>query len=286
MRLATIRKDGLEQAAVQTARGIVTLEELNRSAGRSWPTGMLELIESGALADVRAWLAEGGQSILAGMPALAPGSYERAPLYRRPRKIWGIGFNYVQDAEELKTVDPAEEPVGFMKPDTSLIGPGEPIRLPADAGRINAEAELAIVIGRTCRNVSEAEASRYVAGFAATLDMTAADIHARNPRFLTRAKSFDTFFSLGSELVTPDELENVLDLTVHTALNGEVKHTNKVFNMRYRPWFAVAFHSRFMTLLPGDILMTGTPGAVQIRDGDTAECRIDGFEPLANPVRA
>ena len=133
-------------------------------------------------------------------------------------------------------------------------------------------------------DISEDEAPGYVAGFAAALDMTAADIHARNPRYLTRAKAFDTFFSFGSELVTPDELADPLDLEVCTALNGAVAHRNRVFNMRYRPWFAVAFHSRYMTLLPGDILLTGTPGAVDLRDGDEAECRIAGFRPLRNPV--
>jgi 2-keto-4-pentenoate hydratase/2-oxohepta-3-ene-1,7-dioic acid hydratase in catechol pathway len=280
----SIRVEGIEQAGIQATHGIVPIDAINRAEGKRWPTTMLELIETGVLDEIREWLVGRGER-LASLPAIALDCVERAPLYRHPRKIWGIGFNYVQNAEELESVDPTEEPVGFMKPDTSLIGSGEPILLPSGIGNITAEAELAIVIGKACRNVSEEEAAQYVAGLTTALDMTEADVHARNPRFLTRAKSYDTFFSFGSELVTLDEIPNVLDLEVRTVLNGEVKHTNTVFNMRYRPWYAVAFHSRYMTLLPGDILLTGTPGPVQIREGDTAECRIGGFTALCNPVQ-
>ncbi|MGF7047860.1 2-keto-4-pentenoate hydratase/2-oxohepta-3-ene-1,7-dioic acid hydratase in catechol pathway [Paenibacillus sp. DS2015] len=285
MRLVSIRHQGVEQAGILTTRGIVTFAALNEAEGRNWPTQMLALIESGSLDAVRGWLEDGGEERLSSMPTVSVDHAERLPLYRRPRKIWGIGFNYAKNAEELKTIDLTEEPVGFMKPDTSLIGPGEPICLPDCIGPINAEAELAIVIGAVCKHVSEEDAPRFVAGFTTALDMTAADIHARNPRFLARAKSFDTFFSFGSELVTPDEIANVLDLKVSTILNGEIRHTNTVFNMRYRPWFAVAYHSQFMTLLPGDILLTGTPGSVHIRSGDTVECHIDGFTKLSNPVQ-
>ncbi|XID91206.1 fumarylacetoacetate hydrolase family protein [Paenibacillaceae bacterium WGS1546] len=283
MRLWSVRKDGVEQAGIGTDRGIVPIETVNRITGARWPITMLELLESGEYEAIRQWLSEEDRE-LDSLPAIAPERVEAAPLLRRPRKIWGIGFNYAADAAELAAADPSEEPVGFLKPDTSLIGPGEPIRLPSGEGWFTAEAELAIVIGKACRDVSEEEAPRYVAGFAAALDMTAADVHARNPRFLTRAKSCDTFFSLGPELVSPDEIPDVSDLRVGTALNGQAIHENVVRNMRYRPWYAVAFHSRFMTLLPGDILLTGTPGPVRIREGDTAECRIAGFASLKNPV--
>ncbi|CAM4037923.1 fumarylacetoacetate hydrolase family protein [Paenibacillus alkaliterrae] len=90
---------------------------------------------------------------------------------------------------------------------------------------------------------------------------------------------------LGPQFVTKDEFPDPLAIQVETAINGEAAHRNTVFNMRFRPYFAVAFHSQVMTLLPGDIILTGTPGAVVIRDGDIVECRIDGFEPLLNPVR-
>lgn len=98
------------------------------------------------------------------------------------------------------------------------------------------------------------------------------------------SKSFDTFLSFGPQLVTPDEIENVLDLRVATVINGKLHAQNVVSNMIFHPDYLVSFHSRVMTLLPGDIILTCTPGAVQINDGDTIECRIDEFASLVNRV--
>jgi 2-keto-4-pentenoate hydratase/2-oxohepta-3-ene-1,7-dioic acid hydratase in catechol pathway len=156
--------------------------------------------------------------------------------------------------------------------------------LPAQSERVTAEAELALVIGREARDVPEEDAPSVVAGFTTVLDMTAEDILRKNPRYLTRAKSFDTFFSFGPELMTPDEIAGVEALEVSTVLNGEVRRINTVSNMTFSPWWLVSFHSKVMTLLPGDVISTGTPGAVVIQEGDVAECRITGFEPLSNPV--
>ncbi|WP_309120732.1 fumarylacetoacetate hydrolase family protein [Paenibacillus sp.] len=284
MKLTTLKIDGAEKAAIAAPRGFVLVDRINRELGARWRTDPFDLIESGQLNELAAWHRAGGAETLAAMDAVPFDRAAYAPLYRRPRKIWGIGFNYAANEEELRQTDPDAEPVGFLKPDTALIGPGDPIRLPAQSERTVAEAELAIVIGRPCKNVPEEEAERYVAGFAAVFDMSADDIHRRNPRFLTRAKSFDTFFSFGSELVTPDEYPDVLDIEVRAALNGETMHRNVVRNMRFRPWQTVAFHSNVMTLLPGDVIMTGTPGALVIRAGDTVECSIDGLTPLANPI--
>lgn len=171
-----------------------------------------------------------------------------------------------------------------MKPDTSIIGPGDAIRIPEGSDHTTAEAELAIIIGKECRHITEEEAPGYVAGITTSLDMTEAAVHARNPRFLTRAKSYDTFFSYGPQLHTLEECPDILNTAVETVINGEVRHRNVISNMRFRPWFTVAFHSRVMTLLPGDIIITGTPGPVLIRAGDQVECRIGGFRPLINPV--
>lgn len=287
MRILRIKVGDRERTAIRLPQGLLTVSALGEAAGRSWPEELPALLEAGALADIGAWLStEQGAKAAASLPPLEPAGYEAALLIRRPRKIWGIGFNYLSEAQEQDREKwENEEPVGFMKPDTSLIGPNDSIVLPAGAGRVQAEAELAIVIGAVCRDVSEADAPRCVAGFAAAIDVTEADVHARNPRFLTRAKSYDTFCSIGGELITPDELGDIDRLTVTTSLNGEARHSLPVSSMIYRPWRAVAFHSRFMTLLPGDIILTGTPGAVPIADGDRIECRIDGFAPLANPVR-
>ncbi|WP_029192480.1 fumarylacetoacetate hydrolase family protein [Paenibacillus harenae] len=284
MKLATLNVNAKEIAAIHTSRGYVTLEAVNRASGTHWPEELLALIQSGKLQELQDWYRSDGERLVAAMPGVPYEEAEIKPIYRNPGKIWGIGMNYIQDAAELRHKAEDEEPVGFMKPATTLIGPNDPILLPAGAGTITAEAELAIIIGKRCRHISEAEAHTAVAGFTTSLDMTAADIHARNPRFLTRAKSYDTFLSLGPQLVTPDEIPDVLQLSVTTVLNGEKAFQNRIFNMKFRPWYAVAFHSDFMTLLPGDVILTGTPGPVVIRDGDVVECRIDGFDPLLNPV--
>ncbi|MBB6732031.1 fumarylacetoacetate hydrolase family protein [Cohnella zeiphila] len=287
MRLATVRIGGREEAAVVTAGGLVTVRLLNEAAGTGWSRDVQGLLERGELEVLDGWLAGEGKSELARLEAQAIPSVRAlyAPLYRRPRKIWGIGANYRAKAEDMNVVPPDAEPICFLKPDTSLIGPGDAIELPPEEGRFTAEAELGIVIGRTCKYVSEAEAPGVIAGFAATLDMTAQHIHARNPRFLGRSKSFDTFFSFGPELITPGEIEDLGSLRVETVLNGRITHSASVADMIYSPWFIVSYFSRMMTLLPGDVIMTGTPGSTDIREGDAAECRIGGFAPLVNPVR-
>ncbi|WP_337100810.1 fumarylacetoacetate hydrolase family protein [Paenibacillus sp. YIM B09110] len=285
MRVTTLKLGENEVAALNSEAGLVLIDTINKAAGRSWHTELFDIISCGELDAITEWYEAGGKAMLADLPALPYSEAEYAPLYRNPRKIWGIGMNYVQNEVELAAADPSEEPVCFMKPATTLIGPFDAIRIPQGAGAITAEAELAVVIGKACKNITEEDYGDVIAGYVAAIDVTAADIHARNQRFLARAKSFDTFFGLGSTLVTKEELPELLQVYVETALNGKVVHRNKLFHMKFRPDFAVAFLSKVMTLLPGDIIMTGTPGSVVIRDGDRIECRIDGFEPLCNSVR-
>ena len=172
-----------------------------------------------------------------------------------------------------------------MKGDQTIIGPGDSIELPPESRRVTAEAELGVVIGRPCRRVSEADALDYVAGYCLILDMTAEDILQKNPRYLTRSKNFDTFFSFGPELITRDEVADVLAVEVGTWKNGQLHRKNVVANMQFPPAYLVSFHSHVMTLYPGDIISSGTPGAVVIEDGDVAECRIEGLGTLSNPVR-
>ena len=284
MRLASVEIGGNEVAVVVWAGGALPVAEVPDPGG--WPTDLFSLLEGGRLEDLRlGWdgLSEVELEDLAGR-AIPVEDLSYAPLYRRPRKIWGIGLNYAEHAGDLDEATPSEEPASFMRPDTTIIGPGDEIRLPEDIGRVTAEAELAVVIGRRAKDVTEEEAPSVVAGFTTVLDMTAEDILRKNPRYLTRAKSFDTFFSFGPHLLTPDEVGEVGVLEVSTVLNGEVRRKNTVSNMTFSPYRLVSFHSRVMTLLPGDVISTGTPGAVEIRPGDVAECRIGGFGPLVNPV--
>jgi 2-keto-4-pentenoate hydratase/2-oxohepta-3-ene-1,7-dioic acid hydratase in catechol pathway len=277
LRLVTIRQEDREEAAVVLPDGVAPVREVGGLSEESGPD-LLSLLESGRFYELKEAYERGE---VRGETVSRP---SRAPLYRRPRKIWGIGLNYVEHAGDLSETAPAEEPASFMRPDTTIIGSDDEIVLPPQSERVTAEGELALVMGREARNVSEEEAPSVVAGLTTVLDMTAEDILRRNPRYLTRSKSFDTFFSFGPELVTPDEVEDIDALEVATVLNGEVQRSNTVSNMTFSPWWLISFHSRIMTLLPGDVISTGTPGAVVIQDGDVAECRITGFEPLSNPV--
>lgn len=211
-----------------------------------------------------------------------------APPYRHPPKILGIGLNFAAHARDLSAPIP-DEPASFLRADHTIVGPEDAILLPWQSRRVTSEAELGLVIGRYCRNVSEQEALRYVFGVCPILDQTAEDILRRNPRFLTRAKNFPTFFSFGPTIIP---MAKVLakypaldDIEVSTVLNGEVVHGNVLGNMIFPLAKLISFHSHVMPLFPGDIISTGTPGAVPIVDGDVVECQLGELATLRNPVR-
>ena len=291
MRLATLRDEsGCESLHYHYEGHFISVEIVEQVFGAFYPNSLQTVLESGALPGMMEWWNREAEERLPRLPeySLPEPHAVFGPLHRRPRKIWGIGLNYRNHAADLNEVPPSAEPASFMKPDTTIIGPGDTIRLPAMSERVTGEAELAIIIGKECRDVSRENWLSVVAGFTTVLDMTAEDILRRNPRNLTQAKSFDTFFSFGPLFLTPDEIPggNVNALTVQTVLNGEVRAENQVANMTFPPDFLVSYHSRIMTLLPGDIISTGTPGAAVLSHGDRLECRILGapFLPLVNPV--
>jgi 2-keto-4-pentenoate hydratase/2-oxohepta-3-ene-1,7-dioic acid hydratase in catechol pathway len=277
MRLCTIRTATAEQAGVVTASGIVPVSAINAYLGSAWAENLHDLIGRGLSPRI---LDDAEKT----PTKLDPRTVRYGPLYRRPRKILGIGLNYRDHAADLNAPYPTE-PASFMKCDNTIIGPGDAIELPPESTRVTAEAEIGVIIGRHCRRVSEAEAPDHIAGYCLILDMTAEDILQKNPRFLTRSKNFDTFFSFGPELITPDEVTDLLALKVGTWKNDTLHRENVVGNMAFPPFYLVSFHSHVATLYPGDIISTGTPGAVVIEDGDIAQCRIEGLGRLDNPVR-
>ena len=207
-----------------------------------------------------------------------------APL-ERPGKLWGIGLNYADHASDLNEDRPTE-PASFMKPATAATGPGGPIRLPPSdiTDRVTAEAELALIIGQTCSDVDEADVDDVVAGYVPVIDMTAEDILERNPRFLTRAKSFDSFLVFGHSIVTIDHVDALDELSVRTVVNGEVAAENEIRNMMASPRELVAFHSTIMTLEPGDVISTGTPGAKHVTSGDTVTAEIERVGSVSSDV--
>ena len=202
-----------------------------------------------------------------------------------PGKLFGIGLNYADHAADLDE-DAPEEPASFFKPTTAATGPGGPIRLPPAeiTDRVTAEAELAVVIGRACRDVDVEDADDVIAGYLPVIDMTAEDILRRNPRFLTRSKSFDTFLVFGPHIAVPEPGVDLADVEVRTVVNDEVRARNRIENMHFSPRELVAFHSRVMTLEPGDVISTGTPGAHVIRPGDAVRAEVDRFGSVGADV--
>jgi len=279
MHLGTITENRRETAVViDPDRGVVRAAQL---AG--WAEGdLLSLIRSGQVAE----LIEAARDAAA--EKFRPREHVQftAP-YRHPRLIWGIGLNYRDHAADLSESVP-EEPASFIKGDHTIIGPGDPIPLPPQSERTTSEAEMGIVIGSYCRNVSEEDALDHVLGVVPVLDQTAEDILQRNPRFLTRCKNFPGFFSFGPEIVPLDEAiataGRLEDIEVSTVVNGTETRTNTVSHMRFSPAFLISFHSKVMPLYPGDIISPGTPGAIRVKHGDVAECRIPGIGTLVNPV--
>jgi 2-keto-4-pentenoate hydratase/2-oxohepta-3-ene-1,7-dioic acid hydratase in catechol pathway len=207
--------------------------------------------------------------------------------YEVPPKIWCIGLNYKSHAEDIQAVQP-EEPGSFMKPASCMFPPGGEIVLPPPriASDIDAEGELGVIIGKKCRYVPAGGERDVIFGYTVTLDLTALDVLRKNPRYLTRAKSFDTFFSFGPVVVTADEVPEVDALEVITELNGSVWSRDWVRNMHTRPFELVRFHSDYMTLHPGDLISTGCPKGARIRAGDRVRARIEGVGRLEARVKA
>ena len=280
MRLSTIAVDGREVPAVLVpGRGLALLSDIDSSLA----TSLLGVLDHGLPTDLQA-----AAAAVPGDRLIDPHAASYGPLYRRPRKILGTGLNYRAHAADLSAPVPVE-PASFLKGDHTIIGSEDVIQLPEQSERVTAEAELGLIFGRECRNVSESDALQYVAGVCLILDQTAEDILQRNPRFLTRAKNFPGFFSFGPELVTIDEVlsrfGSLEKITVSTVNNGQVQASASVAEMIFSLPHLISFHSKVMPLFPGDILSTGTPGATVIKDGDLAEARIEGIGVLRNRVR-
>ncbi|MBM4284046.1 MAG: fumarylacetoacetate hydrolase family protein [Deltaproteobacteria bacterium] len=200
-----------------------------------------------------------------------------------PTKIVALGLNYRDHAVEFGREAP-DEPLIFLKPGTSVIGPEAEIIYPRMSRRVDYEAELGVVIGKTARHVTEAEALDYVLGYTCVNDVTARDLQKKDGLF-TRAKGFDTFAPLGPWIET--EIADPDNLTVEAYLNGERRQHGNTRDMVFGVRRLISFISEIMTLLPGDVIATGTPSGVgPMRVGDVVEVRLEGVGALRNRVAA
>src|SRR5690242_12344222 len=259
MKLLTFVYENRKSAGVLTDRGVSPIEGA---------TDLLQVIQSGTVPTPSA--------------TVLPLDAVRPVLpYDAPPKIWCIGLNYLSHAEDINAVQP-EEPGSFMKPASCMFPPGGDIVLPPPdlSNDVDAEGELGVVIGKKCRFVPGDKVRDVIFGYTTTLDLTALDVLRKNTRYLTRSKSFDTFFSFGPVIVTADEVPDVDALEVITEHNDGVCSRDFVRHMRTKPFELVRFHSDYMTLYPGDLISTGCPKGARIKAGDRVRARIEGVGTL------
>ncbi|GAA3595676.1 fumarylacetoacetate hydrolase family protein [Kineosporia mesophila] len=206
-----------------------------------------------------------------------------APVIPRS-KVVAVGKNYADHVAEMAATPgeaPPEEPLLFFKPNTSVIGPGDPIVLPRQSTNVHYEGELAIVIGKLCKEVPVERVNEVILGYTIANDVTARDLQKSDKQW-ARAKGFDTFCPIGPYLVLDTD---ATDLRLTTRVNGEVKQDGSTSQLIHKIPEIVAYVSAAFTLLPGDIILTGTPAGVgPIVAGDRVEIEIEGMGVLSNPV--
>ena len=199
-----------------------------------------------------------------------------------PSKIVALGLNYRDHAEEVKMGLP-KEPLLFIKPSTSVIGPGEAIVYPKMSKRVDYEAELAVIIRRVAKAIPEERASEYILGYTCFNDVTARDLQPKDGQW-TKAKGFDTFAPMGPWIVTDI---NPHHLEISSYLNGERRQHSNTENLIFDPYQLVSCISHIMTLLPGDVIATGTPSGIgSMAIGDKIDILIEGIGALSNTVVA
>lgn len=280
MKLCTIIHDKKEHAAVIQGEELVLISAINEALQQSFPEQLLPLLQSEQLTQLQRLLKNGLDERV---DTIAIDEVQLCTPYTQAAHIFGVGMNYQEKLVDLQA-EKAEEPVVFLKPSSTIAPMQKPLQLPRASQSVTAEGELAVIIGKRCQHVLEKEALTYVAAYTTSLDLTAKDIHAKNPRFLQLSKVFPTFFSFGPVIVTPDELGDLSRVAVQSVHNGQVIHENTINHMLYSPAYIVSYISQFVELLPGDIIMTGTPGSFLIKAGDVAACHITNVPALQHDV--
>ncbi len=275
MRLIRFGEKGAERPGVLTAEGIVDLRkrlpEVPDICERFFREGWLDRA-------ARAAADQPGE----------PMEIRFGPPVHRPSKIICLGKNYAEHARE-GGFDAPERPLLFCKATTALAGPTDPIELPESSGQVDWEAELAVVIGREGKRIRRAEAFQYVAGYTVMNDVSGREAQFGDGQWF-RGKSFDTFAPLGPCLVTPDEIPDPGALAVESRVNDRPMQSGNTRDLIFDIPFLIEFISRDMTLLPGDIISTGTPAGVGIfRDppvtlsaGDVVACRVEKVGEIVN----
>jgi 2,4-didehydro-3-deoxy-L-rhamnonate hydrolase len=285
MRLVSYRTGAGDRLGLLDGDQVIPTADL---APRS-PASMTDLLAGGpeALGRLHEAIAQSAE-----LPSRSLGSVELLAPVPHPPKVIGIGLNYHAHATE-EGIEPPTEPLIFAKFPTTVIGPGQDIRWDAAlTDQVDYEAELAVVIGRRARRVSESDALSYVLGYTCGNDVSARDLQFGDKQWV-RGKSLDTFCPLGPDLITADEIPDPQTLTLRCLVNGEVLQEGSTSDMIFSVAQVIAFASRAFTLQPGDVIMTGTPPGVGVfrdpqrflRDGDEVAVEIERIGRLVNVCR-
>ena len=284
MKIARLLKQNIETYALVNGEKVLTRESMTSQTGIPIPQNIKDFLFDGWYDEIK-----NNVSNLSYNENLS--DFKILPPIPNPSKIICLAFNYKDHAKEQNLIPP-DEPAIVIKPRTTLNGATSDIICPLFVSKLDYEIELAVIIGKDCKNISEKEAKESVFGYMVLNDTSARDIQAKDKQF-TRAKGFDTFAPCGPWITTADEIPDPQNLKMMTKVNGDIRQNSSTSNMHLTVYSIVSQLSKAMTLEKGDIISTGTPAgvmlnkpdAVFLKDGDKIEMEIENLGKLQNTVR-
>ncbi len=284
MKIARLLELNMETYGFVNGDSVITKEEITQQTGIPIPQNIKDFLFDGWYDQVKCDISKlNYHQKISSFKILAP--------IPNPSKIICLAFNYKDHAVEQNLIPP-DEPVIMIKPKTTLNGPTADIVCPSFVTKLDYEIELAVIIGKECKNITDQEAKDVVFGYMILNDATARDIQVKDKQF-TRAKGFDAFAPCGPWITTADEITDPQNLKMVTKVNGTIRQNSSTSNMFLKIPTIISMLSKVMTLEKGDIISTGTPAgvmfnkpdAVYLKDGDKIEMEIDGLGKLENTVR-
>lgn len=291
MRIVRYRHNDEEDYGVQNQQTVLSLPALAERFKKELPSKLEDFVAQGesALRTTEGLVEKAAGTDVTAISVPLSEAMLLAPLLFPP-KIICLGLNYVDHAAESKATVP-DEPIFFMKPHTTIIGPNQHIIKPRFVKRLDYEGELAVVIGKTAKNISASEAKNHIFGYTIMNDVSAREIQFKDGQW-TRGKSFDTFAPTGPCIATKNQLKNTDNLAIRTWVNGELRQNSTTRNMAFNVSQIVSQLSRVMTLEPCDVIATGTPAGVGfamkppqfLKHGDVVRIEIEEIGVLENAV--
>ena len=284
MKVCRVYKDGKETYGIIKGNKVATKESITYETGIPIPIGVKDFLFEG-------WYGEVMNRIQEISFNEEISEFELLHPIPNPNKIICLAFNYTDHAKE-QGLDPPEDPAIVIKPRTTLTGNNSEIMCPGFVTQLDYEVEMAVIIGRDCKNVKETDAEEMIFGYMILNDVSARDIQFKDKQF-TRGKGFDTFAPCGPWITTKDEIKNPQDLRLTTKVNGATRQDSSTKNMFIKIPEIISKISKVMTLEKGDIISTGTPAgvmlnkpnAVFLRDGDQIEMEIEGLGVIRNKIK-